>query len=107
MTIGNCKVQVPAELVGLIGERKKVLFGLRPEACTPKFDEAMVKGKVDFMENTGNLKTASLTLASEETFFIQDSNQYIDLRDVVGFDFDWNNVSLFDVETEENIGYVG
>ena len=66
----------------------------------------MVKGTVDFMENTGNLKTASLTLADDQTFFIQDSNQNIDLRDVVGFDFDWNNVNLFDVETEMNIGYV-
>ena len=58
------------------------------------------------MENTGNLKTASLTLADEQSFFIQDSNQNIDLRDVTGFDFDWTNVNLFDVETEENIGYV-
>ena len=58
------------------------------------------------MENTGNLKTASLTLADEQSFFIQDSNQNIDLRNVTGFDFDWTNVNLFDVETEENIGYV-
>ncbi|MBR5486660.1 MAG: ABC transporter ATP-binding protein, partial [Phascolarctobacterium sp.] len=72
----------------------------------PNFGDAMVKGTVEFMENTGNLKTASLTLADEQSFFIQDSNQNIDLRDVTGFDFDWTNVNLFDVETEENIGYV-
>ena len=66
----------------------------------------MVKGTVEFMENTGNLKTASLTLADDQSFFIQDSNQNIDLRNVTGFDFDWTNVNLFDVETEENIGYV-
>jgi len=106
IVIGECSVEIPDEWLKIVGTRKEVIFGLRPEAATPKFDEAMVKGTVDFMENTGNLKTASLTLADGQTFFIQDSNQNIDLRDVVGFDFDWNNVNLFDVETEMNIGYV-
>lgn len=106
IVIGECSVEIPDEWLKIVGTRKEVIFGLRPEAATPKFDQAMVKGTVDFMENTGNLKTASLTLADGQTFFIQDSNQNIDLRDVVGFDFDWNNVNLFDVETEMNIGYV-
>lgn len=106
IVIGECSVEIPDEWLKIVGTREEVIFGLRPEAATPKFDEAMVKGSVDFMENTGNLKTASLTLADGQTFFIQDSNQNIDLRDVVGFDFDWNNVNLFDVETEMNIGYV-
>ena len=90
----------------IVGTRKEVIFGLRPEAAKPNFAQPMVKGTVDFMENTGNLKTASLTLADGQNFFIQDSNQNIDLRDVTGFDFEWTNVNLFDVETEENIGYV-
>lgn len=107
MTVGNCKVDVPAEWVNIIGARKELLLGLRPEACTPKFDTAMVTGTVDFMENTGNLQTASLCLADGESFFIQDSNQAINLRDAIGFDFEWTNVSLFDIATEENIGYVG
>ena len=106
IVIGECSVEIPDEWLKIVGTREEVIFGLRPEAATPKFDQAMVKGTVDFMENTGNLKTASLTLADGQTFFIQDSNQNIDLRDVVGFDFDWNNVNLFDVETEMNIGYV-
>ena len=106
IVIGECAIEIPAEWLKIVGTRKEVIFGLRPEAAKPNFDQAMVKGTVDFMENTGNLKTASLTLADGQTFFIQDSNQNIDLRDVTGFDFDWTNVNLFDVETEENIGYV-
>ena len=106
IVIGECAVEIPAEWLKIVGTRKEVIFGLRPEAAKPNFDNAMVKGTVDFMENTGNLKTASLTLADGQNFFIQDSNQNIDLRNVTGFDFDWANVNLFDVETEENIGYV-
>ena len=106
IVIGECAVEIPAEWLKIVGTRKEVIFGLRPEAAKPNFDNAMVKGSVDFMENTGNLKTASLTLADGQNFFIQDSNQNIDLRNVTGFDFDWTNVNLFDVETEENIGYV-
>ena len=106
IVIGECAVEIPAEWLKIVGTRTEVIFGLRPEAAKPNFDNAMVKGIVDFMENTGNLKTASLTLADGQNFFIQDSNQNIDLRNVTGFDFDWTNVNLFDVETEENIGYV-
>ena len=106
IVIGECAIEIPAEWLKIVGTRKEVIFGLRPEAAKPNFDNAMVKGTVDFMENTGNLKTASLTLADGQNFFIQDSNQNIDLRNVTGFDFDWTNVNLFDVETEENIGYV-
>ena len=99
IVIGECSVEIPDEWLKIVGTREEVIFGLRPEAATPKFDETMVKGTVDFMENTGNLKTASLTLADGQTFFIQDSNQNIDLRDVVGFDFDWNILNFFNLDS--------
>ena len=106
LTIGSCQVKVPEAWAELIGERKEILFGLRPESCTAKFEQPMIRGSVDFMENTGNLQTAGLRLENGESFFIQDSNQSIDLGGIIGFDFDWANVSLFDAETGDNIGYV-
>ena len=51
-----------------LGGRSKVLFGLRPEACTPSFESAMINGKADFVENTGNLKTATLKLQPVKAF---------------------------------------
>ena len=103
LIVGGCPVNVPAEKLALLGERTKVLFGLRPEACTPAFDCAMITGKVDFLENTGNLQTASLHLQDGQSFCLQDSNQSIDLRTVKGFDFTWDKVCLFDAETGVNL----
>ena len=101
--LGQSSITLPADKKKLVGQRTKVLFGLRPEACTAKFDTAMVRGSVEFMENTGNLKTASLRLPTDEIFYLQDSNQSIDLAKAIGFDFDWANVCLFDAETQQNL----
>ena len=83
-----------------------ITFGLRPEACTPSFESAMINGKVDFVENTGNLKTATLKLATGESFYLQDSDQGLQMEDIRGFNFDWQNVCLFDAESGENLAKV-
>lgn len=106
LAVGQCCLDVPEAWCEIIGERKDVLFGIRPEACIPKYDKAMIKGRVELIENTGNLITAGLKLCSNEHIFIQSSKPEISMHDVIGFDFDWDNVSLFDVETGKNIGYV-
>ena len=103
LIVGGCALHLPKERLSAIGSRSKVLFGLRPEACTPCFDKAMLDGNVEFVENTGNLKTATLRLATGEIFYLQDSNQSIALEAVHGFDFDWSNVCLFDAESGENL----
>lgn len=83
-----------------------ITFGLRPEACTPSFESAMINGRVDFVENTGNLKTATLKLATNESFYLQDSDQGLHMEDIRGFNFDWQNVCLFDAESGENLAKV-
>ncbi|MEF2912027.1 MAG: ABC transporter ATP-binding protein, partial [Phascolarctobacterium sp.] len=77
-----------------------------PEACIPSFESAMINGKVDFVENTGNLKTATLKLATGESFYLQDSDQGLQMEDIRGFNFDWQNVCLFDAESGENLAKV-
>lgn len=103
LIIGTNILTPPAEFAALLGDRDSVQFGLRPEACTPKFEKPMVRGVVDFMENTGNLKTASMTLESGASFYIQDSNQGIPLDEAIGFDFAWQHVCLFDSATGVNL----
>ena len=63
----------------------------------------MINGRVDFVENTGNLKTATLNLATGESFYLQDSDQGLRMEDIRGFNFDWQNVCLFDAESGENL----
>ena len=103
LIVGGCTVALPEERLRLIGGREKILFGLRPEACIPAFDSAMITGKVEFMENTGNLKTVTLRLLDGSVFYLQDSNQSIALEKVAGFNFDWEKVCLFDAKTTVNL----
>lgn len=101
--VGNCALHVPKERLAEIGSRSKVLFGLRPEACTARFDGGMVGGRAEFVENTGNLQTATLRLLTGETFYVQCSDQRLNLAEVRGFDFSWQHVCLFDVVSGKNL----
>lgn len=103
LIVGKSVLQLPKEQVQLIGSRQRLLFGLRPEACTPCIEGAMINGRVEFVENTGNLQTATLRLASGESFYLQSSDQSLDFSAVRGFDFAWKNVCLFDAETGDNL----
>lgn len=106
LAVGQCCIEVPDQWCEVIGDRKEILFGIRPEACIPKFDKAMIKGHVEIVENTGNLITAGLKLGSGENIFVQDNDPENNLADIIGFDFAWDHVSLFDTVTGKNIGYV-
>ena len=103
LVIGQSAVKLPQSLREQIAGREKVYFGLRPEACTPAFGDAMIKGKVDFVENTGNLQTATLRLADGASLYVQDSHQDTHLEECTGVDFAWENVCLFDAETGVNL----
>ena len=103
LVIGQSAVKLPQSLREQIAGREKVYFGLRPEACTPAFGDAMIKGKVDFVENTGNLQTATLRLADGASLYVQDSHQDAHLEECTGVDFAWENVCLFDAETGVNL----
>ena len=103
LVIGQSAVKLPQSLREQIADREKVYFGLRPEACTPAFGDAMIKGRVDFVENTGNLQTAMLRLADGASLYVQDSHQDTHLEECTGVDFAWENVCLFDAETGVNL----
>ena len=103
LVIGQSAVKLPQSLREQIADREKVYFGLRPEACTPAFGDAMIKGRVDFVENTGNLQTATLRLTDGASLYVQDSHQDAHLEECTGVDFAWENVCLFDAETGVNL----
>ena len=103
LVVGDSVLKPSAALLEQIGSRKKVLFGLRPEACAPAFGDAMIKGRVDFVENTGNLQTATLRLPDGASMYVQDSHQDTSFAACAGVDFAWDKVCLFDEETGANL----
>lgn len=103
LIIGKNSLEMPADKASLVAGKSEVQFGLRPECSIAKKENPMVSGTVEFLENTGNLKTASLRLTNGELYYIQDSNQDVDMQNIAGFDFDWSKVCLFDAETGMNL----
>ena len=103
LVVGDSVLKPSSALLEQIGSRKKVLFGLRPEACAPAFGDAMIKGRVDFVENTGNLQTATLRLPDGASMYVQDSHQDTSFAACAGVDFAWDKVCLFDEETGANL----
>lgn len=107
LLLGDNYVDIPQDRLREIGVRQKVLFGLRPEACQPSFNGGMIKGQVDFVENTGNMQTANFNIINGSNIYLQSSIQGIKLKDIQGFDFSWDNVCLFDEETGCNLNFGG
>ena len=103
LVIGSSAVELPEDKQALVAGRTAIKFGLRPESSMAQKENPMIAGEVEFIENTGNLKTASLRLPSGELYYIQDSNPDADLDNAVGFNFDWKKVCLFDAETGMNL----
>lgn len=101
--IGKNLIPVPKAQQALIGDRSKVLVGLRPEAMQPNFTGGQITGKVEFVENTGNLKTISLRLSNNDLVFLQSSHAQQPLENITGVDFDWQNICLFDAASGKNL----
>ena len=101
--IGKNLIPVPKAQQTLIGDRSKVLVGLRPEAMQPNFTGGQITGKVEFVENTGNLKTISLRLGNDDLVFLQSSHAQQPLENITGVDFDWHDICLFDAASGNNL----
>ncbi|MDD7379803.1 MAG: ABC transporter ATP-binding protein [Succiniclasticum sp.] len=87
----------------LIGHRKEIIFGLRPEAMQPNFTAGTLCGTVEFIENTGNLKTVTLRIGDHNVMYVQASHSRQPLETIKGVDFSWSDVCLFDSESGENL----
>lgn len=103
ISIGTNNIEVPQAQQALIGNRSEVLVGLRPEAMLPNFEKGQITGTVEFVENTGNLKTISLRLSNNDLIYMQSSQAQQPLEKITGIDFDWSNICLFDAQSGNNL----
>lgn len=103
LQVGNTKLAVPEPHQALIGHRKEIIFGLRPEAMQPNFSAGTLCGTVEFIENTGNLKTVTLRIGDHNVIYVQASHSRQPLETIKGVDFSWSDVCLFDSESGENL----
>lgn len=103
--IGNSLSDVPELWQKLLEGRTNVLLGIRPEHLTPSA-AGQIKGCISYQENTGNQRTLTVKTEAGETVFVTLPGTGSDVSGNIAISFNWDEVSLFDYETKNNIGYV-
>ena len=103
--IGNSLSDVPELWQKLLEGRTNVLLGIRPEHLTPSA-AGQIKGCISYQENTGNQRTLTVKTEAGEPVFVTLPGTGSDVSGNIALSFNWDEVSLFDYETKNNIGYV-
>ena len=101
--IDGTAFEIPERWRKVIGNKKNLKFGIRPEhlLLTPKKGEKAVT--VDYVENHGNRKCIAFNLGCEAMIATQDPS--FDVPERLFFMFNWDRAHFFDAETDENLGY--
>lgn len=100
--VGNECLLLPMEQRKIIGERKSVIVGIRPERCFLE-DRPMVQAKISFVENLGSQRLARWQLKTGEEVYVSISDYKYPLELAKGLSFEWSNVCFFDSVTGENL----
>lgn len=105
LKIGDVVSDVPELWQKILEGRTNVLLGIRPEHLTPSAG-GQIKGCISYQENTGNQRTLTVKTEAGETVFVTLPGTGSDVSGNIALSFNWDEVSLFDYETKNNIGYV-
>jgi len=100
--IGNECLVLPEKYQTIIGERKTVTVGIRPERCTLTSDP-MIAARVSFVENLGNQRIVRVQLKTGEEICISTVDHKYSLEQAHGFSFEWENVCFFDAVSGKNL----
>ena len=103
--IGDACVPLDARWDKVINGRSRIILGIRPEKCYLAEEKPMVPAAVSYVENLGSQRTVRLTLKNEENVFVSTKDFTKTESNTSGFSFNWDDVSVFEYKTGENIGY--
>lgn len=97
-------VVIPEAWNKLIGSRKKIKFGMRPEHVILNRIDGDFGVNVDYIENHGNRLCIAFRL--NENYMMATTDPSVPM--ICGelyFQLDWDKIHFFDFDSDENIGY--
>ncbi len=103
LVIEDKKVAVPEAWLKLIGERKSIKLGIRPENIGLVDTDGDCPMNIDYVENHGNKLCTAFKLNGEVCMATSDVTTHITAD--TQLKIDWSKVHMFDCETTMNIGY--
>lgn len=101
--IGDSRVKIPSEWRRLIGERREVKFGVRPENIKLSNGSGDIPMKVNYVENHGNKLCIAFNI--NDVLYMATADVSTSVTENTYIDIDWDKVHIFDAETTMNIGY--
>ena len=100
--LGKEPLEIPASYKEQLAGRTQITFGVRPERCSISNDP-MVASKTVFVENLGNQRVLHMDVNEQKRLYVCTNNLKADPETIKGFNFDWEDVCLFDVESGTNL----
>ena len=100
--VGDESVEIPVAWRQIIGDRKQVRFGIRPEHVDFSADGDFTMN-ITYTENHGNQLCVAFDVAGNPMMATLDP--FYRLENGLKLVFKWDKVHFFDDETEGNLGY--
>ncbi|MDO4546846.1 MAG: ABC transporter ATP-binding protein [Clostridia bacterium] len=103
LVTASTAVKIPDRWMNIIGDRKKVKFGIRPEHMALGREKGDYPIKITYIENHGNRSCIALNvgenamMATTDPGFESAENMWLTLN--------WQKMHFFDFETDQNLGY--
>ncbi len=101
--IDGTGIEIPEKWRKIIGGKKNVKFGIRPEHLMLMPQQAEKPVIVDYVENHGNRKCIAFDIGCEPMIATTDPS--FEVSDRLFFKFNWDKAHFFNNETDENLGY--
>ena len=101
--INNSHIRVPSDWRAIIGNRNKVMLGIRPENVIISNVAGDCPMRIDYVENHGNKLCIAFNL--NNTVCMATSDIFTSITENNTMNIDWDKIHLFDTNTTMNLGY--
>ena len=101
--VGDESAVIPEKWRAIIGDRKEVLFGIRPEHIELSKENGDFTIHVTYTENHGNLLCVAFRIGDNPMMGTLDP--FYRLEDGLKLRVNWDKIHFFDPETSRNLGY--
>ncbi len=104
---GDIRIPLSKAWTEQIGDRKEILFGIRPESIQLQTEAAenAVQVEVKYLENYGNKLGAYFNVGETEFIAMQEQYSGAAVGEKAYWAPDYSKMSFFDAQTEKNVGY--
>ncbi len=106
LIIGNHVSEIPSNWIDIIGDKKEIKMGIRPEHITFSYEPAenAIPIKITYTENHGNRICITFDIANNNKMIAMVDTD-VEITDHMFMNLVWSKMHFFDNESTLNLGY--